>query len=887
MDVVARVRAELDEGSAVNASNQLRRTLGAGLAGHLQGLKSILPTWQSVVKTIVRATALAAAFFGMRAMGRVMSSSVKEFASFDKKLTDSISLLGKFGLQVKAQLGDAAKKVAKDLNIEFDEVAESIGHLISAGYDAAQSQKVLGTVANFSKASSTSMRESVDYLSDSLYALGLYVKDDTQLMINMTRVSDVMSKANNISNATIRDFAEALTNKSAAAMRMFNIEVEEGIAVLAAYASQGKKGAEAGTYFDMFLRDVTRAAIKNEDAFKAMNIRVFELDGSMRPLASIIDDFSGALGSLQPKQQTMAMLQLGMTQRSLHATKILLGLGDAVREYEAEAKNANGTTKEMTDVRMTSFSERIGKVMMKFKEAKLELGEEFIPILEDAANALTDPEHGMNSALKDMGKYLQDNKKDIGEMLKMVIEMTAFIAKLSLLLSKPFIWVWKIVIQSPIDAMNDLNKQFEGLERKNFNGQTLQEYIANRGKKQGSNEALSMSNDFAVGKSDIDYTFPDNWLDEPNAKKAAAGLDDDLDFPDSEAEVNRKTAAMNALAEELAKLTGSKSDDRIADIKKLEDRFKKAYGKNIPAAAKEGISKLREAAMMMADFDKRSKQLTLFKDMPETGTTFGALYEYINILKMERDKTEEGSKAREEYNKLIEESEQLYMQLSETIKDHAITAQDLFEKRMDTGKIVLFDMVFNFEMLADAGANAAYDIMGAFTNMFDMLWDDAARTQSLFETVAGGIAGALLNGVAQYAGTKAAENVALGFENIAKSQAAYAAAIATFNPAMAVAGAGYAAAAKTNFVSAAKWGALGAVAASAAGAVGSSGRGGTPNRASDVGGAISEENREKLEVHIYVDGVDPKNPRHQRLIGQTADEYKSRGATVTYHSGKK
>ncbi len=59
-------------------------------------------------------------------------------------------------------------------------------------------------------------------------ALGLTVDNAEENLGNLTRVTDVLVKANTLANATVQQFSEALTNKAGAALRILNKDVEEG-----------------------------------------------------------------------------------------------------------------------------------------------------------------------------------------------------------------------------------------------------------------------------------------------------------------------------------------------------------------------------------------------------------------------------------------------------------------------------------------------------------------------------------------------------------------------------------------------------------------------------------------------------------------------------------
>jgi len=87
------------------------------------------------------------------------------------------------------------------------------------------------------------MARATDLLTDAQSALGLTIRDDAIAnMEEMVRVSDVLVRANTLANASVEQFSVALTTKSGAALRALNKDMEEGVAVLAAFADQGIKG---------------------------------------------------------------------------------------------------------------------------------------------------------------------------------------------------------------------------------------------------------------------------------------------------------------------------------------------------------------------------------------------------------------------------------------------------------------------------------------------------------------------------------------------------------------------------------------------------------------------------------------------------------------------
>jgi TP901 family phage tail tape measure protein len=315
------------------------------------------------------------------AVAGLAAVSVKAFADFDAAMVKSTAIMGNVSDVMKGEMSDAAREVAKTTTFSAAQAAESFFFLASAGLDAEQSIAAMPKVANFAQAGMFDMALATDLLTDAQSALGLSVDDTQQNMTNMARVSDTLVRANVLANASVQQFSEALTNKAGAALKALGKDVEEGVAVLAAFADQGIKGEYAGTQLGIVLRDLTTKAIKNGDSFRAMGIGVFDSSGDMRNMADIVGDLEGALEGMSDQTQKATLLQLGFSDKSLASLQALLGTSDAIREYEAELRNAGGTTDEVAQNQLTSFTAQLELLKSKFVDIGIEIGSRLAPAL--------------------------------------------------------------------------------------------------------------------------------------------------------------------------------------------------------------------------------------------------------------------------------------------------------------------------------------------------------------------------------------------------------------------------------------------------------------------------------------------------------------------------
>jgi TP901 family phage tail tape measure protein len=313
----------------------------------------------------------------------IAGASVKAFADFDDAMVKSTAIMGDLSKEMRGKLETAARDVAKTTTFSAKQAADAYFYLASAGLDATQSIAAMPKVAAFAQAGNFDLARATDLLTDAQSALGLTIRDDVVAnMENMTRVSDVLVKANTLANATVEQFSESLTNKAGAALRLVNKDLEEGVAVLAVYADQGVKGAEAGEKLNIVLRDLQTAAIKNGDTFKQFGIEVFDSQGNLRNMADIIAQLETALAGMSDEQRRTTLMMLGFQERSISATAALIGTSDAMRQYETQLRSAGGITQTVAEKQLQSFKAQLSLLWSGLQDVAIEIGGALVPALK-------------------------------------------------------------------------------------------------------------------------------------------------------------------------------------------------------------------------------------------------------------------------------------------------------------------------------------------------------------------------------------------------------------------------------------------------------------------------------------------------------------------------
>jgi len=305
--------------------------------------------------------------------------AVKDFGSFDDAMTKSLAIMGDISGTMRKDMEKAARQVGRTTKFSATQAAEAYFYLASAGLDAKQSIAAMPQVAEFATAGNFDLAKATDLLTDAQSALGLSVDDTIENLKNQTRVSDVLVKANTLANATVEQFSESLTTRAGAALKLVNKDIEEGVAVLAAWADQGVKGAEAGTRLDIVLRDLQTRAIENKEEFEKLGISVFDSEGNMKNMADIIGDLEGVMEGMSDRQKRATIQMLGFQDRSVAALLTLLGTSDAIREYEKDLRSAGGTTEEVAKKNLSSFNEQMNLLKSEIEDISISIGEKLAP----------------------------------------------------------------------------------------------------------------------------------------------------------------------------------------------------------------------------------------------------------------------------------------------------------------------------------------------------------------------------------------------------------------------------------------------------------------------------------------------------------------------------
>lgn len=301
---------------------------------------------------------------------------------FDQAMTESLAIMQNITPQIRQEMEDTAKSVSDHTKFSAKDAAAAYYDLASAGLTAAEAMGSIDTVAKFAQAGVMDLKEAGEFLAGSVTAVGTASMGTTDKISGMAKMADLLTQANNYALGTVEDFANAITNRSGQALRMYNVDVEEGIAALMAYAEQNIKGKNAGQQLYITLRDLQRASEANSGAWKDLGIQVFNATGQLNPLHRIIGQMEQAFLGLTDQQKHAAFATLGMQDRSKSATLALIGMSDEMRRYQKVLEDAAGTTERVAAKQMEAMKNQLIQLWHQFQNAGISIYQQFVPVIE-------------------------------------------------------------------------------------------------------------------------------------------------------------------------------------------------------------------------------------------------------------------------------------------------------------------------------------------------------------------------------------------------------------------------------------------------------------------------------------------------------------------------
>jgi TP901 family phage tail tape measure protein len=235
---------------------------------------------------------------GAAAFGMV----VKSAADFDKQMS-AVSAATHANTKDMAALRAAALQAGKDTQYSATEAAKGITELSKAGVSTAD---VLGGglkgALSLAAAGQLSVGEAAETAASAM----------TQFKLSgdqVPHVADLLAAAAGKAQGSVHDLGYALSQSGLVASQM-GLSIEDATGTLAAFASAGLIGSDAGTSFKTMLLSLQNPVPKTAEMMKDLGISAYDAQGNFVGIAKFAGILQEKLSNLTPQVRQQALAQM-------------------------------------------------------------------------------------------------------------------------------------------------------------------------------------------------------------------------------------------------------------------------------------------------------------------------------------------------------------------------------------------------------------------------------------------------------------------------------------------------------------------------------------------------------------------------------------------------
>lgn len=314
--------------------------------------------------------------------------AVAKFADFDQAMSN-VAATGQDARDNITALREAAIDAGASTVFSAKESANAIEEMAKAGIDA---KDILGGglkgALDLAAAGGLGVADAAGIAATALKTFKLEGED-------MTHVADLLAAGAGKAMGDVSDLSMALKQGGQAAA-LTGLSIEETTASLAAFASQGLLGSDAGTSLKTMLLSLNPTTEKAATLMDELNLRAFDQQGQFIGVAEYAGKLKTALGGMSAEQQSATLKTIYGTD-AYRAAAVMLDEGEQGMRKWIAAVDDSGYASETAATRLDNLKGDIEALGGALDSAFIAMGEGVNGPLRDLIQGLTNMVDGFNN----------------------------------------------------------------------------------------------------------------------------------------------------------------------------------------------------------------------------------------------------------------------------------------------------------------------------------------------------------------------------------------------------------------------------------------------------------------------------------------------------------
>jgi TP901 family phage tail tape measure protein len=371
-------------------------SLQAQVANYVAGMETARKSTESVGKSAVDAKAkfeaqnqaMTQIGAGLLAVGTLaavgVGLAVKAYAEFDAAMSN-VAASTHESAENMSLLRDAAIEAGATTVFTATEAAGAIDELAKAGIKTAD---ILGGglagSLDLASAGGLAVADAAAVAATALTQFKLKGED-------IPHVADLLAAGAGKAQGSVDDLSQAL-NQGGLVASQAGFSIEETTGVLAAFASAGLKGSDAGTSLKTAILALQKPSTAAQTAMDQYGISVYNSNGTMKSFAQIAEELKAGLGSLTEEQRNSTLATIFGTD-AVRSAGVLYTQGAAgINNWNMKVNDA-GYAAETAALKLDNLKGDVEKLGGAFDTGLIKAGgaaDSTLRLLVQSATALVD-----------------------------------------------------------------------------------------------------------------------------------------------------------------------------------------------------------------------------------------------------------------------------------------------------------------------------------------------------------------------------------------------------------------------------------------------------------------------------------------------------------------
>jgi len=229
--------------------------------------------------------------------------AVKSFMEFDSAMSEVQASTHETSANMDL-LRDAAINAGADTAFSAKEAAQGIDELAKAGISTKDVLSGgLSGALNLAAAGGLAVADAAEIAATAMTVFGGEFEDKGKLAVH---VADLLAAGAGKAQGSVEDMGNAL-KQSALVAESTGLSIEETTGGLAAFASAGLIGSDAGTSFKSMLQRLTPQSLEAKNKMTELGISAYDSSGKFIGLAKFADNLQTSMKDLTPEARNAAM----------------------------------------------------------------------------------------------------------------------------------------------------------------------------------------------------------------------------------------------------------------------------------------------------------------------------------------------------------------------------------------------------------------------------------------------------------------------------------------------------------------------------------------------------------------------------------------------------